>query len=313
MKKLIESKEAEIRFRNFNWEKARSFYIVAKMGTISKAAEFFRISQSAISRQIIDLEQALGTTLFIREPRGVRLTRKGEELYSIIETTFSNLTGFTRSTYAKLNGTKRRKIRICTTHAIASYILDDHIFNYNEQNPHLVFELISDDHTIDIILNDVDIVIRPFDIEARGVQQEPLLTLEKKLYASQSYLDKYGEPKKVEDLRKHRILSFARADELPYADINWILRLGMPQGELNQSVYTSSSIESVVKAAQRGLGIIASYHEMKIIRDSKLKNILPKVIDKTIEWYITIPNSLENDDEIISFKSYIKEKLKSSN
>ena len=256
---------ANVRFRNFNWEKTRSFYIVAKLGSFSKAASYLSISQSALSRQIIDLEESLGTNLFIREPRGVRLTLKGEELYSIIEPTFLGLTAFTRNTHAETNRNKKRKIRICTTHAIATHIIDDHILDYNKEHPHLIFELVTDDQMLDIVLNDVDIIIRPLDLEGRGIQQELLFTLEKRLYASSEYIEKYGEPQTVEDLKDHRLLSFARADELPYADINWILRLGMPQNKLNEPVYMSSSIESIVKAAEKGLGIIANYPNMKIV------------------------------------------------
>ena len=57
----------------------------------------------------------------------------------------------------------------------------------------LIFEIISDDHVIDVVLNDVDIAIRPHDPHFKGVQQEALFTLEKRLYASSEYIEKYGE------------------------------------------------------------------------------------------------------------------------
>ena len=305
----IDDKKAKVKFRNFNWEKARTFYIVAKKGTISGAANFFHISQSAVSRQIIDLERALGMMLFVREPRGVRLTRKGEELYNIVETTFSNLTGFTRNTHAELHKSKKRKISIATTQPVASYIINDLLLDYSEIDQEVIFEVITDDHLIDLTLNDVDIAIRPIDLGARGVCQKHILTLEKRLYASQSYIDKYGEPQSIEDLRYHLVLAGAHTDDYPYSDLEWILRLGMPEGELHEPSYTSTSTECLFNVAQRGKGIIGSYEQMKILKKSNLKNILPNVKDKKNKFYFVYPEYLENDLKIQQLKTFLYERL----
>jgi DNA-binding transcriptional LysR family regulator len=176
------------RFRHLDWDKIKTFYYVAKLGSFTKTSEFLHLSQPALSRQISSMERILGCPLFARQSRGLQLTRKGEELFSYAEEMFFGIVKFTRKTHAELATSKKRKIRIATTHAITAYILDNLIFTYNEQHPDLVFELISSDHLIDIILNDVDIAIRPRDPEGKNIQQEHLFTLEKKLYASPEYL-----------------------------------------------------------------------------------------------------------------------------
>ena len=301
--------ETSKRFRHFNWEKAKTLYYVTKLGSFTKAGVFLRVTQSALSRHIIELEQTLGTSLFIREARGVKLTRKGEELFAIIEAAFLGINGFTRNIHPETTQGKKRKIRIVSTHAIMSYMLDKHIFTYNKEHPDLMFELITDDHMIDIVMNDVDIAIRPFDPDARGIQQELLFTLEKKLYASSEYLEKYGEPKTVEELKDHRIIAPAHPEELPYADVNWILRLGVPEGKLHEPVFTSTSIESSIKAAKDGLGIVGGYKEMEIIKDSNLKNILPFMEAKNVEEYFICPDYLSKDEQIIKLKDYLSKKL----
>jgi len=57
-----------------------TFYAVSQMSSFSKAAQVLRITQSALSQRVIKLERELGTTLFVREPSGVRLTSYGTEL-----------------------------------------------------------------------------------------------------------------------------------------------------------------------------------------------------------------------------------------
>lgn len=70
---------------NVNFEYYRIFYVVAKTGNITKAANELMISQPAISKSIKNLEQQLGGTLFVRTKRGVVLTEEGKEFYRYIE------------------------------------------------------------------------------------------------------------------------------------------------------------------------------------------------------------------------------------
>jgi len=57
----------------------RTFVAVAELGTVSKAALRLRITQPALSRQIMDLQQELGLRLFDRVGRGLVLTAEGEQ------------------------------------------------------------------------------------------------------------------------------------------------------------------------------------------------------------------------------------------
>jgi DNA-binding transcriptional LysR family regulator len=301
--------EKSSRFRYLDWDKIKTFYYVSKLGSFTKTSEFLHLSQPALSRQISSMERILGCPLFTRQSRGLQLTRKGEQLFSYAESMYFGIVEFTHTTHAEMATSKKRKIRIATTHAITAYILDDLIFAYNEQHPHLVFELISADHLIDVVLNDVDIAIRPHDPERRGIQQEHLFTLEKKLYVSPEYLKKYGEPQSVDDLKNHRIIAPAHPEDYPYAELNWILNLGMSKGKQHEPVFTANSIESLIKAAKRGLGIIGSYEEMEIVKNSHLKNILPEVKEKKINEYFIYPDYLQEDQEIIALKTYLHAKL----
>ncbi len=310
--------ESTPRFRNFDWEKAKNFYYVAKCGSFAGAARFLNISQPALSRQVIYLEQHLGCPLFSRHNGGIKLTRKGEELFSIVETTFMGLKIFTQNTHAKMTDRKKRKIRIATTHSNAAYLLNDVILDYSKDHPHFIFELIGDDHLIDIVLNDVDIAIRPIDLHVpdifneQNVQQEYLFSLEKKLYASPEYLEKYGEPQTIEDLKDHCLIGYAHPQEHPYSEVNWILKLGLPEGQLHQPIFASNSVECAINAAEKGIGIVSNYDEYQIIKKSGLKNILPTVKCRKLKEYFIYHNHLKNDIEIMRLKKYLQEKIGST-
>ena len=83
MQKKIEiDLENTTRFRHLDWDKIKTFYYVAKLGSFTKTSEFLHLSQPALSRQISSMERILGRPLFTRQSRGLQLTRKGEELFS---------------------------------------------------------------------------------------------------------------------------------------------------------------------------------------------------------------------------------------
>ena len=62
----------------------RTFVAVAELGTVSKAALRLRITQPALSRQIMDLQQELRLRLFDRVGRRLVLTAQGEQFLGIV-------------------------------------------------------------------------------------------------------------------------------------------------------------------------------------------------------------------------------------
>jgi len=302
-------------FKDFDWNKAKLFYHIAKCGSITKAARLANIDQSVLTRQIQTLETQVGSPLLIRKAGGIVLTRKGEELLAKVAPFFLEMRGFCGNHHVEINGETKRKIRISTTHALASYVISDLILDYAQENPQISFELIGDDYLTDILLSDVDIAIHPLDPRVKekkteGIQYEYLFSLEKKLYASANYINTYGEPKTVEELIYHRIIAFPQLATEPHNRIiNWILTLGMPEGELHDPTYVSNSIDSLIDAAERGIGIIGSYEHYKVIKNSNLENSLPGIKDKLVKMYFIYPDYLKGDDVIGCIKKYFTEKL----
>ena len=67
------------------------FATAARCGTFSRAARELSVTQSAISRQIQQLEEHLGLPLFVRHKRGLRLTSEAEALLPVVEDVFARL------------------------------------------------------------------------------------------------------------------------------------------------------------------------------------------------------------------------------
>jgi hypothetical protein len=68
------------------------------------------------------------------------------------------------------------------------------------------------------------ISICPKREEIQNIIQVPLLDFHVGLWASSDYLERYGRPKSLADLRRHRLIVFAKdLDKMPYKNLNWHL------------------------------------------------------------------------------------------
>lgn len=95
---------------------------VARSGSIRKAATRLNVASSAINRQILALEEEIGSPIFERMPRGLRLTTAGELLISHVRQTLKEHDRV-RARIESLKGLRRGEVTIVTTSGIAGGFL----------------------------------------------------------------------------------------------------------------------------------------------------------------------------------------------
>ncbi|NLT13478.1 MAG: LysR family transcriptional regulator [Clostridiales bacterium] len=96
---------------NISLQQIEIFLTVAEQLNLSEAAKDLFINQSAVSRWIQRLETSLGTTLFVRNNRGVDLTEHGEFLYTELKPLYEKLTEITQN-ISKVYITEENILRI---------------------------------------------------------------------------------------------------------------------------------------------------------------------------------------------------------
>ncbi len=74
-----------------DWDRLRIFHIVAQAGSLTDAGHALNVSQSAVSRQISNLEKSIGVSLFNRHARGLVLTEQGDHLFKITREIFAQV------------------------------------------------------------------------------------------------------------------------------------------------------------------------------------------------------------------------------
>ncbi|ARU06225.1 hypothetical protein CCO03_17455 [Comamonas serinivorans] len=113
---------------------------VARCGSIRAAAETLHVASSAVNRRIQDLEAELGTPLFERLPRGVRLTAAGELFLGYARRRQADL-DHVRSQIEDLRGLRRGHITVAASQALAPTFLPQAIHAFQTSRPGIAFDV----------------------------------------------------------------------------------------------------------------------------------------------------------------------------
>jgi DNA-binding transcriptional LysR family regulator len=119
---------------------------VARTGSIRKAAERLNLTASALNRRVQDIEDDLGTQIFERLPRGVRLNAAGELLIRHIRSQLADMNRV-RSQIEDLSGFRRGTVAIACSQALAYELLPITIADYRREFPLVEFDVQVRDHT----------------------------------------------------------------------------------------------------------------------------------------------------------------------
>lgn len=166
---------------NVNLEYYRVFYQAAVTGSITLAAEHLCISQPAVSQAVRHLEGELGTKLFLRTPKGVRLTREGEMLYVYVKRGIESIRDG-EEMLKQLKCLDTGVIRIGASDMTLQFYLLPYLEQFHEQYPKIKVMVSNGPtpETIDALENggiDFGIVSMPFD-ERNGLCSIPVKEIE---------------------------------------------------------------------------------------------------------------------------------------
>lgn len=190
------------------------FLIVAREENITKAAEILHISQPALSRQLMQLEEELGAKLFIRGKRNITLTDEGVYLRQKAQEII-DLTEKTEQEFANGITSLSGVISIGMGETAASSYLADLIYEFREEYPDVRFEIISGnaDETkeqLDKGLLDIGILLEPTDFSKYNFLRLPVKDTWGVVVPSKCPLCK-KEYVTVEDLKDRKIFMSNRA------------------------------------------------------------------------------------------------------
>jgi DNA-binding transcriptional LysR family regulator len=289
-----------------DWDKLRVFHAVAEAGSFTHAGDTLNLSQSAVSRQISALEEALQVPLFHRHARGLILTEQGEALNRTVREVFAKLA----VTEALLTESKEKpagRLKVTTTVGFGSAWLAPRLQDFLEMYPDVSISLLLDDSDLDLAMREADVAIRMHPPKQPDLVQRHLMNIEWQVCASPDYLKKHGVPQRPEDLDAHKLILFGDYHP-PVSDVNWLAEAGRRPGNPRRALLEVNSTQAVMLAVRSGLGI-GALPDFVMAEAPDLVRILPDLKAPKVEVYFVYPEELRNSKRVAVFRDFLLARL----
>jgi len=277
----------------------RAFQAAARCGSFTAAANELHVTQSAVSQQIRLLEDGLNVSLFRRTPRGVSLTKVGEQYLASVESIFSELVAATD----RIRKSKAEPLRICSLPTFATRWLVPRLPLLEQACPGLEYNLTVSLQRVDFVGDTVDLAIvhgRP--PWPRLVSRE-ILVQDLKPVCSPALLEGPPAIRRPEDLCHHTLLHVAReVDEWQ----EWLEAAGVDCIDPKRSLRFDST-KMALDAALNGLGV-AMGREPFIMDDLKSGALVAPFslqLRSKSAYYLVYPEEMRERAEIRQFQDWI--------
>ena len=250
------------------------FTRVVESRSFVKAGESLQLTTPQVSRTVQALEAHLGARLLNRTTRSISLTDDGEAYYERCIRVLAEVEEMEAElTHAKLNPAGTVKVNLPSLIAKTAIIpaLPEFISMY----PDIQVQMGLSDRQVDIVEEGVDCVIRTGELEDSGLVARRIGNLPRVTCAALSYLEKYGEPKTLEELRNHIAVNYVSSNTGRVRGWDFLVNGKIETIDMRSTVAVNE-VDSYVTCGLHGLGIVkgALYPLAPYIKAGALREIL---------------------------------------
>ena len=286
-----------------NWDEIRTAFQVARLGTVSGAAEVLGVHHATVIRHIDALEKRLGVKLFQRHARGYTPTESGRDLLAVAQTTeeqFAHLVSRIKGQGETVSGEL-----VVTSIAGIADLLTPVMVGFQEKFPEVRVRFLTDMRVFRLDYGEAHVALRAGNgpEEPDNVVQ-PLTRMKVGLYAARSYVERYGKPASEAEFPGHR---FVCADaEVARAPFHRWLRATVRPDEI---VYAATEPAALEQAVRQGAGI-GFMMTFRASRDTDLVEVLPPRPEWESALRIVTHVDLHRTRKVQAFLTHLKDSAK---
>lgn len=286
-----------------NWDEIRTAFQVARLGTVSGAAEVLGVHHATVIRHIDALEKRLGVKLFQRHARGYTATESGRDLLAVAQTTeeqFAHLVSRIKGQGETVSGEL-----VVTSIAGIADLLTPVMVGFQEKFPEVQVRFLTDMRVFRLDYGEAHVAIRAGNgPEEPDYVVQPLTRMKAGLYAARSYVDRFGIPASEAEFPGHRfVCTDAEVTRAPFH--RWLRATVHP----DQIAYAATEPAALEQAVRQGAGI----GFMMSFRASEDPNLV-EVLSPRPEWEsalrIVTHVDLHRTRKVQAFLTHLKDAAK---
>jgi len=263
--------------RNLSLDALRGFESAARHLSFTAAAEELSLTQSAVSKQVKALEEALRQDLFVRGARGLRLTGAGALLLEGVGDALGRLASAVAG-LQRADGAVRARLAVTTSPSFASLWLVPRLAGFQALHPEVDVHIDSSQQNLPLARADVDVAIRltrAEDLPSDADAARPLLRQRAMLVAAPEVA---ARVRTAADLAGQTLLVFSLPGER-FAQLSWARwheRLGLAPSAA-QPRFHFSQYDDLLRACAQGMGVAIGLTPLVLprLRDGELAVVLP--------------------------------------
>lgn len=288
------------------WDEIRTAYQVARLGTVSGAAEVLGVHHATVIRHIDALEKRLGTRLFQRHARGYTPTEAGQDLLSVAQMTDEQFAQLA-SRIKGLGETVAGEL-VVTSIAGLSSLLVPVLADFQSRYPDVLLRFLTDMRVFRLDYGEAHVAIRAGSVpeEPDNVVQ-PLARIRTALYCSRSYADTHGIPASEADFPAHRFIGTDATDSR--APFHRWLRDHVPPERISFRATELAAFETAIRAGL-GIGFMGFYRASS---DPDLVEVMPPRPEWDAPLWLVTHVDLHRTRKVQAFLSALKESAKGWN
>ena len=280
------------------WTELRTALMVARLGTISAAADALGVHRATVNRHVETLEGAFGGPLFQRHARGYALTDAGRDMLEVAgraDEMFADLAGRARGKAGQLSGA----LIVTALSGVAPLVMPA-IHGFHLAHPQIALEFVAGAQLARLEHGEAHVAIRA---GAKPDVPDYVVTLFRRLrfglYASQGYVERAGLPD-PDSLDGHRFVgSLAVPRPVPSAD--W-MKANVPPHALALHTTDQQVLHTAVCAGM-GLGVLAEHDAC--VRPDLIEVIPPGEAWSVALWVVTHVD-LHRTSKVQAFLGHLK-------
>ena len=282
------------------------FEAAARHLSFTKAGEELYLTQSAVSRQIKELEDQLGVPLFERRHRALALTEPGQQFYAAAAQVLTTMRAATERLRSQAG--RRRPLSVTTTHSFAALWLIPRLAGFTRDHPGVDVRITAETRVQDLERDGLDLALRHGPASLAGPNAVRLFG-EKVFPVCSPKLLKKTPLEKPSDLRHHILLQYDDPDgRHPW--LHWKTWLEVeriselrPAGTLSFSGY-----EQIIPAALAGHGVALGRSPLvkELLAAGDLVAPFKSQADPARAYFAIVSRSAESRPEVGAFVSWLK-------
>lgn len=194
---------------NINLDLYKIFYVVAKNGSITTAADEFYISQPAITFQIKKLEEQLGVSLFTRTKHGVILTEEGKVLFEYVKKGIESIVNG-ENALSNLKNLDTGTIRIGASTTVCRHVVMSYLEKFHEKYPKVDIQIVNnltENLLKDLRNGNLDILFLNMPMsESKDLKTIPIQEVEDIFVGNQKYYNQTKGKVNLNDLNSYPLI-----------------------------------------------------------------------------------------------------------